>query len=452
MPNLTTTFRGITAPNPFWLASGPPTNTADQVRRAFDAGWGGAVWKTITDEPVQNAASRYGGIDLDGRALMGLSNIELISDRPFAANLAEIAAVKKAYPKHALFVSIMVRSDRDAWRKIVRQTQDAGADGLELNFGCPHGMNERGMGSAVGQVPEYTTMVTEWVKNAAAVPVMVKLTPNVTDIQAIGRAAVQGGADALSLINTINSIIGVDLDTLSPKPTIRGASSHGGYSGPAIKPIALHMVAALANDREIGVPISGIGGIQSWQDAAEFLLLGAASVQICTAVMHHGFRLIEHLTDGLSRWMNEKRFERIGDLVGKSSPRVRPWGELDLNYKLLAEIDQSKCIHCGLCYAACEDGAHQAIRWERVQLDDWLRQSSNAEKVQKSAGIPIVPGAGAGYVNVFTVKNDSCVGCNLCQLVCPVAGCVTMRDVTDGKAIETWSANRRETPRISADL
>src|SRR4051794_23659953 len=335
MPDLSIDFCGVKALNPFWLASAPPTNSEYQVRRAFDAGWGGAVWKTLAREPIVNVSSRYGSVDYDRRKVMGLNNIELITDRPLDVNLKEIARVKKAYPRHALFVSLMEESKRESWHDLVKRTQDAGADGIELNFGCPHGMSERGMGSAVGQVPDYTRMVTEWAKEAATIPMMVKLTPNVTDVTAIGRAAVEGGADALSLINTINSIMGVDLDTLAPRPSVRGLGSHGGYCGPAVKPIALNMVAALAGDPAVGVPISGIGGIHAWQDAAEFFLLGAGTVQVCTAVMHHGFRVVEHLSSGLEGWMREKGYARLDDLVGRSVPRVRKWGELDLTYKVV---------------------------------------------------------------------------------------------------------------------
>ena len=240
-PDLSVRFAGIASPNPFWLASGPPTNTGGQVMRAFDAGWGGAVWKTIGAQ-VRNTTSRYSSVNLGRRRMMGFSNIELISDRSVEDNLREIAEVKKRYPRNALVVSLMVESTRDAWHEIVRRTEDAGADGLELNFGCPHGMNERGMGSAVGQVPEYTEMITAWVKEKARTPVIVKLTPNVTDIRAIARAAMRGGADAISAINTINSITGIDLDTLLPQPNVDGRSTHGGYCGPAVKPIALNMV------------------------------------------------------------------------------------------------------------------------------------------------------------------------------------------------------------------
>jgi dihydropyrimidine dehydrogenase (NAD+) subunit PreA len=437
MPDLSIDFCGVPAPNPFWLASAPPTNSEYQVKRAFDAGWGGAVWKTISHEPIVNVSSRYGGVDYERTKLMGLNNIELITDRTLATNLKEIANVKKAYPKHALFVSLMVESTREAWHDIVKRTQDAGADGIELNFGCPHGMSERGMGSAVGQVPDYTCLITEWVKEVAAIPVMVKLTPNITDVAAIGRAAVRGGADALSLINTLNSIMGVDLDTLAPKPQVRGLGSHGGYCGPAVKPIALHMVSAVAGDPEIKVPVSGIGGIQAWQDAVEFLLLGAGSVQVCTAVMHYGFRIVEHLISGLESWMREKGFNRVSDFVGRSLPRVRAWGELDLNYKVVAEIDQKKCIHCGLCYIACEDGAHQSIRRDAVPLAEFVR--ANGHRPLRSGGFEVLPGAGDGVVNVYTIKQDVCVGCNLCSLVCPVEDCITMKEVDAGRPPMSWN-------------
>jgi dihydropyrimidine dehydrogenase (NAD+) subunit PreA len=439
MPDLSIEFCGVRAPNPFWLASGPPTNSEYQIRRAFDAGWGGAVWKTIAHEPIVNVSSRYGGIDYDGRKVMGFNNIELISDRTLEVNLKEITRVKKAYPRHALFVSLMVESTREAWHDITKRTQDAGADGLELNFGCPHGMSERGQGSAVGQVPDYACMITQWVKEVATIPVMVKLTPNVSDIVAIGRAAVNGGADALSLVNTFNSIMGVDLDTLAPKPAVHGDSSHGGYCGPAVKPIALYMVSALAGDPKIKIPISGIGGIQAWQDAVEYLLLGAGSVQVCTAVMHYGFRLVEQLSSGLENWMLEKGFQHIRDFAGRSVSRVKSWGDLDLNYKIVAEIDQQKCIHCGLCYIACEDGAHQSIRWERLPVRDYVRANGHHAQVLRSGGCDVLPGAGGDSINVFTIKQDICVGCNLCSLVCPVEKCITMKEVDTGKPAMTWN-------------
>src|SRR5712691_6690613 len=258
MADLHMRFCGIESPNPFWLASGPPANTAGQVMRAFDAGWGGAVWKTI-GEPIVNTTSRYGSVDLQAARMMGFNNIELISDRPIEDNLREIAEVKKRWPRHAVVASLMVESKREVWHEIVKRAEGAGADGLELNFGCPHGMSERGMGAAVGQVPEYTKLITSWVKEVARTPVLVKLTPNISDVTYIGAAAREGGADGLSLINTINSIMGIDLETLEPRPMVDGRSSHGGYCGPAVKPIALNMVSSIARHPKIGLPVSGIG-------------------------------------------------------------------------------------------------------------------------------------------------------------------------------------------------
>src|SRR5437868_7463332 len=219
---------------------------------AFDAGRGRAVWKTI-GEPIVYVSSCYSSLDWSGQRMMGLNNIELISDRPIEVNLREIAEVKKRYPKHTVIASLMVESRRETWHDIVRRTEDSGADMLELNFGCPHGMSERGMGAAVGQVPEYATMITGWVKEVARTPVIVKLTPNVTDIAHMAFAAKQGGADAVSLVNTFNSLVGVDLDTYVPRPIVGGYSSHGGYCGPAVRPIALHVVSAAPNQHKVPI-------------------------------------------------------------------------------------------------------------------------------------------------------------------------------------------------------
>src|SRR5271165_1074472 len=353
----------INSPNPLWLASAPPTNTGEMIMRAFDAGWGGAVWKTI-GEPITNVSSRYSATDWNGQRIMGFNNIELISDRTVEQNLTEMAEVKRRYPKNAVIASLMVASNREAWHEIVTRAEDSGADGLELNFGCPHGMSERGMGSAVGQVPEYAEMITAWVKEKARTPVLVKLTPNITDIRTIARAAKRGGADGLSAINTINSITGIDLDTLVPRPNVDGASSHGGYCGPAVKPIALNMVQQVMGDPASALPLSGIGGISNWRDAAEFLLLGCSSVQVCTAVMHYGYRIVEDMTDGLSQWMDEKGLRTIDDFRGASLPKLTEWKRLDLNYKIVARINRQTCIGCDLCYIACWDGAHQCIHIE----------------------------------------------------------------------------------------
>jgi dihydropyrimidine dehydrogenase (NAD+) subunit PreA len=432
MADLSIDFAGITSPNPFWLASAPPTNTAYQVNKAFEYGWGGAVWKTI-GEPVLNVSSRYGGFEVAGRKLVAINNVELISDRPLEVNLREIAEVKRLWPDRAVIVSAMVGSSPEAWADIVRRIEETGADGIELNYGCPHGMSERGMGAAVGQVPEYCTMITEWVTSVASIPVIVKLTPNVTDVVVPARAALAGGADALSLINTINSIVGVDLDTFALRPDIGGKGSHGGYAGQAVKPIALHMLSAVAGLDEVAgrrVPISGMGGIETWRDAAEFLLLGATSLQVCTAVMHYGFRIVHDLSDGLSRWLDEKGIESVREIVGASVPRISSFGDLDLSHRAVARIDPHTCIQCNLCYVACDEGAHQCID---LTVD----------------GARIDPGSHTGQVKPQpVVREDDCVGCNLCSLVCPVDGCIEMVSVPSGRASVTWNELVRTRPEV----
>jgi dihydropyrimidine dehydrogenase (NAD+) subunit PreA len=439
MPDLSSNFAGIKSPNPFWLASGPPTNTAYQVRNAFDTGWGGAVWKTLSDDPIVNVASRYGGIALNNQKLMGLNNIELISDRSLEDNLDEIAEVKKKHPANAIIASVMVESKRESWHRVIKQIQDVGVDGFELNFGCPHGMSERGMGSAVGQVPEYAEMICTWVKEVATVPVLAKLTPNVTDIKAIARAVKKGGADGISLINTINSIIGIDLASFSPKPSVGGLGSHGGYCGPAVKPIALYMVSELAREPEVRLPISGIGGIRKWDDCAEFMLLGASTIQVCTAVMHRGFGVVKAMTRGLENWMKQKRFEKITDFVSQATPRIKHWGDLDLNYRVIAKINESTCIHCGICYASCEDGCYQAIDWEKMPHDKYVAKFGEPRNAKGEAAPNLRLEDSDATVDVFTVNAAGCVGCNMCALACPVENCITMEEVPAGKAPMNWN-------------
>ncbi|HJN03878.1 MAG TPA: NAD-dependent dihydropyrimidine dehydrogenase subunit PreA, partial [Alphaproteobacteria bacterium] len=241
MADLRTEFAGIRSPNPFWLASGPPTDKAYNVERAFEAGWGGVVWKTVGD-PIINTTSRYWANTYNNAAVSGFTNIELITDRPIDLNLREIKQVKRDWPDRAVVVSLMVPCTEPDWEEILKRVNDTGADGVELNFGCPHGMSERGMGAAVGQVPEYVEMVTRWAKTHTRMPVIVKLTPNVNSIVTPAAAAKAGNADAVSLINTVATIIAVDLDTMSPLPSVNGKGSHGGYCGPAVRPIALRMV------------------------------------------------------------------------------------------------------------------------------------------------------------------------------------------------------------------
>ena len=409
MVDLSINCGGIKSPNPFWLASAPPSNSAYQNCKAFEQGWGGTVWKTI-GEPVMNVCNRYGSVDYNGQKIAGLNNIELISDRPIEVNMKEIAETKKLWPDRAVVVSLMVESKKEAWHDIVKMTIDTGADGIELNYGCPHGMSERGMGSAVGQVPEYCKMITEWVTEVSTIPVLVKLTPNVSNIVMPARAAKAANASGISLINTINSIMGIDLDTLKIKPTVAGKSSHGGFAGPAVKPIALHMVSQVAADKEVNLPISGIGGISNWRDALEFILLGSSSVQVCTAVMHYGFRIIKDMIEGLTFWMEEKGYKSLDEVRGLALPQLDNFGNFNLLHKTVARIDQSKCIHCNLCYIACDDGAHQCI--------DLIPVNGNTKT---------------------EVRESDCVGCDLCSIVCPVEGCISMVRLDDGAEQKTWN-------------
>ena len=376
--------------------------------RAFEVGWGGAVWKTL-GTPIVNVTSRFAALDYKQNKMIAMNNIELITDRPLEDNLREIAECKRAFPDRAVVASLMEVCERKAWHELVKRVQEVDIDGFELNFGCPHGMNERGMGSAVGQHPDLIAQVTEWAKEVARVPVIVKLTPNVTDVRYAARGAAQGGADAISLINTINSLIGVDLETWNPIPHVDGKSSHGGYCGPAVKPIALNMVNECARDKEVNLPISGIGGVETWRDAVEFFLLGASNVQVCTAVMHHGFRVVEDMIDGLTAYLDDRGITAVSAIVGAAEDRITTWENLNLNYKIVARIRQDRCIHCNKCYIACEDAAHQCI--DRI--------------------------VGNGISTVI-VDEERCVGCNLCAMVCPVENCIDMIEIDTHLPAESW--------------
>ena len=434
MADIRSEFLGIKSPNPFWLASAPPTDKEYNVVRAFRAGWGGVVWKTLGEDPpiVNINGPRYGAIYGGDRRLLGFNNVELISDRPLDLNLREIKQVKRDWPDRAIVVSLMVPCEEAAWKRILPLVEDTSADGIELNFGCPHGMSERGMGSAVGQVPEYVEMVARWCKQHTRMPVIVKLTPNITDVRFPARAAKQGGADAVSLINTINSIMAIDLDRMSPSPHTDGKGTHGGFCGPAVKPIALNMVAEIARDPEThGLPISAIGGITTWRDAVEFMALGAGNVQVCTAAMAYGFRIVEDMVEGLKNWMDEKNYARLDDFIGLAVPNVTNWQYLNLNYVVKARIDQDACIKCGRCYVACEDTSHQAI--------------SNAKDGHRH----------------FEVIDAECVGCNLCASVCPVESCITMEPMTGGtdprtgrpvvKEYANWTTHPNNPNRVAAE-
>ena len=321
--DLSITVNGIKFPNPFLLGSGPPGTNARVLAKSYDAGWGGAVAKTVSlvSSKVVNVVPRYGKLrSRNNGEVIGFENIELISDRPIETWLEEFRQVKKEYPNNILIASIMEEYSKERWQELTRAVQDTGVDAFELNFSCPHGMTERKMGSEMGEHPDLTAEVTSWVTEVAKIPVWAKMTPNITNIKEPSLAAVRGGANGISAINTILSVIGVNLETLRPMPTVEGYTVPGGYSSQAVRPIALRMVSQLALALPKEVSISGIGGIENSHDAIEFMLLGSSTVQICTGVMLQGVKMVDELQEGLAKFMTDKGFNSVQEIVGKSLP------------------------------------------------------------------------------------------------------------------------------------
>lgn len=436
MADLSINIKGMKAPNPFFLASAPPATYGDQIKRAFEAGWGGAVTKTIGVDPIVNVTNRFGrltqrGARLGAANVIGFENIELIADRTVEAWLRDIRSLKEAYPEHAVVASIMHSVEEDGWRQLVQSVQDAGADAIELNFGCPHGMPEKHMGSEQSQNPDLAEMICGWVKKYSTVPVFAKLTPNVTDIGVIGQACERGGADGISTINTILSMIGIDIEKVEPMPDVNGQTCYGGYSGTAVKPVALRCISTLR--AKTSLPVFGIGGINYWEDAVEHFLAGASAVQVCTAVMLRGFRIIDNLTKGLSDYMDRKGFATIEEMNGLVVPRVRQHSGLEFNKRQVAFIDQSKCISCDLCYVSCNDGV-------------------GLEAIGKITALAGQGAADGGSLTTnerptYQVIAEKCDGCSLCMHVCPVKDCITLVDSPVYRVPPMW---RPEEERIKA--
>ncbi|MCK9317098.1 NAD-dependent dihydropyrimidine dehydrogenase subunit PreA [Methanoculleus sp.] len=385
--SLETTVGPLTLKNPFLLASGPPTASGEQIRRAFRLGWAGAVTKTIVPDAmeIQDVSPRFAAWKDESSGLLGFENIELLSRKDESYWSGEIAAIRREYPDRVLVASIMASPDPEEWQEFACTVQDAGADAIELNVSCPHGMPERGVGAAIGQHADLVREVTRAVRKVAAVPLIVKLTPNVTDIMPVAAAAVDAGADILSAINTVQCLMGIDLDTLEPRPSVAGASTYGGYSGPAVKPIGLKVISQIA--RELPVPLMGIGGISRWQDAAEYIAAGASAVQVCTAVMWEGAGIVREMDRGLSGYLAEKQFAGVGALRGRALPRIGTHASLSRSiYRFAAVGFPERCISCGRCVTACRDGGYHA-----VSIVD-----------QRVA-----------------IERDRCDGCSLCSHVCP---------------------------------
>ena len=385
---LNTTFAGRPMINPFVLASAPPTATPAMIERAFEAGWGGAVVKTLIEESVNNLCNRFGS-SRAGRSVVGFQNVELASEVSVGEWLEGASKLKARFPDRMLIGSIMADAkDYAGWCRLALGCQEAGMDMVELNFSCPHGYSERGKGSAIGQDERAAAEIVRQIKADAriTVPIAPKLTSAVADISFVGEELAAAGADAFCAINTVPSFLGFDLSTLNPKLNVAGRAALGGYSGLGIKPIALRCVHELV--RSPGLPVMGCGGCMNGADAVEFLLLGAGMVQLGTAVMFEGYGLVDQLEREMLRFMDRHGFEIVADFAGLGRQRITTYGGLDLQFKTKAKMDLLRCTRCGKCVTACRDGGYQAISAE-------------------------APGA---YPRIDATR---CVGCSLCTHVCP---------------------------------
>ena len=390
-PTLEVKFCGVTFPNPFTLASAPPTTTGEMMMRAFDAGWGAAITKSMTID-VKNTvnvtprmAPVYNPRGGKKAKMFGLQNVELATTRPMEVWLKEIREMRTKYPDNVCIASIMSDANSpEDWKKLTVDSQNAGAQIIEINLACPHGLPEMGMGAAIGQNPELIARVTKWCTDVADVPIIVKLTAIVSDIKQAAKAAMSNGASGITAINTVDSISGVNLDSFVPYPIVGDKSTHGGLSGPAIKPLALR---AVSNVAELNYPVSSTGGLWTWKDAAEFILLGSSNLQICTLVMFEGFQVISKLKKGLLNYMDTKGFDSISDFCGKSLTHLSNHSELSRDYKVKAALNPETCTKCGKCFISCRDAGYQAITYEKKENPVFLA--------------------------------DKCDGCGLCQYVCP---------------------------------
>ena len=384
---LRTEICGIPLENPFLLSSSVVASTYDMCARAFEAGWAGVCFKTVCTLDIHEASPRFSALSGGDGSIIGFKNIEQLSDHSVAENMRVFRKLKENYPTKFILASIMGQNEAE-WGELARLCEENGADAVELNFSCPN-MAEGGLGSDIGQVPELVERFTAAAKRACSIPVIAKLTPNVENMSPAAEAAIRGGADGIAAINTIKSIVGVNPHTYVSAPAVRGQSAVGGYSGNAVKPIALRFIAELGKNPALkGTHISAMGGVETWQDALEFILLGGGSIQVTTAVMQYGYRIIDDLKDGLNLYLAEKGFNSVQDVIGLGLDSLNGNTEpLERDTVIFPNFVHERCIGCGRCKISCNDGGHQAIR-----LDENRRPALNGAK---------------------------CVGCHLCILVCP---------------------------------
>lgn len=386
--DLSVEFLGVHFENPFCLSSSPVGNCYEMCAKAYDEGWAGVVFKTIGpgDFLIDEVSPRFDALTKEGTPFVGFKNMEQIAEHPLEQNLEDLRKLKAAYPNKVLIASIMGPTEED-WEELARLVTEAGADMIEMNLSCPQ-MTTHAMGSDVGTNAELCKSFCAAVKRGSKLPMMAKMTPNITDMVPVAKACLEGGADGIAAINTIKSVCNVDLNRKIGMPIVNGKSAISGYSGKAVKAVALRFVQQLRTGIP-GVEISGIGGIETWEDAAEFLLLGSTTLQVTTSIMQYGYRIVEDMKNGLEHYMEEQGVDSLMDLIGIANSNIIPAEELDRDYVVYPEFDTEKCIGCGRCYVSCYDGAHQAISW-----DEENRKPS--------------------------CDHNKCVGCHLCALVCPV--------------------------------
>lgn len=386
--DLSIEFCGLKCENPFFLSSSVVGSNYEMIAKAFDMGWAGVAFKTVGTFAANEVSPRFEALRKEAVPFIGFENIEQISEYPLEENVQHIKRLKEDYPNKIVIASIMGQNEEE-WTYLARLMTGAGADIIECNFSCPH-MAANGLGSDVGQNPELVAAYTKAVRKGTPIPVLAKMTPNLGNMEIPAIAAIRAGADGIAAINTIKSIIKVNLDSFASSPEVMGKTSVGGYSGKAVKPIALRFIQSMKNHRELKtVPVSGMGGIETWRDAAEFMALGCENIQVTTSVMQYGYRIIHDMIEGMKYYLDTHGYKSIGEIVGKALPRVVSPESLDRSSICLPKFDKSTCLGCGRCYLSCYDGGHQAL------------------KQNPSNGKPVLIA-------------EKCVGCHLCVTVCPV--------------------------------